>query len=163
MTVAKHIELSDPLQDLGAKLLKYSAHDANQYAGDGTTTTSILTSAIVARGLQVARSGVPLLQIKAGIDLAGRLAKEYIRDRKVPVTRDADLMSVARVATNYDESTAELVKSAILAAGRQGIIQIEEGSLTQNALFVWTIQISEGLSLNRGYAHELFLNPEHPE
>lgn len=136
VTVAKHIELPDALHELGAKLLKNSANEANRYAGDGTTTTSILTTAIVKLGLEAARRGVPLLQLKAGIDLGGRLAKAYILDRKVPVTRDADLMSVARVATNFDEHTSALVKDAVIAAGRQGIIQIEEGRLPENALHV---------------------------
>jgi chaperonin GroEL len=136
VTVAKHIEFRDTLLDLGAKLIKFPAHESNKFAGDGTTTSTILANAIMKHGIEMINRGYHPLAIKRGLDHACNLAIKYIEDRAIPVTREEEIVKLAEVATNYDKHTARIVADAVIKAGKHGVINIEEGSTFENQLHV---------------------------
>jgi len=86
VTVAKHIEFRDTLQDLGGKLIKFSADESNKFAGDGTTTATMLASFILEEGVKACRKGYNPIDLKQGIEIAGRIVEDYLIERSLPIT-----------------------------------------------------------------------------
>lgn len=139
VTVAKHIEFNDTLLDLGARLIKFPAHESNKFAGDGTTTSTILASSILKNGIDMINRGYHPLVIKKGLDYACELAIKYIENKAIPITTEQEIINLAEVATNYDKLTARIVAEAVIRAGKHGVINIEEGSTFENQLHVRSI------------------------
>ncbi len=158
VTVAKEIELSDPMEDVGAKLVKEVASKTNDVAGDGTTTATVLAQAIVREGLRVVAAGANPLAVKRGIDKAVAATVEEIRDMATPVEDKEGIASVGAIAGN-DREIGELIAEAMDKVGKDGVITIEESKGTGT-----TVEIVEGMQFDKGYLSPYFVtDPERME
>jgi chaperonin GroEL len=158
VTVAKEIELADPVEDIGAKLLKEVASKTNDVAGDGTTTATVLAQAIVREGLKVVAAGANPLAVKKGIDLAVSTAVTNIRAIATPVTDKESIASVGAIAGN-DRQIGEYIAEAMDKVGKDGVITIEESKGTGT-----TVEIVEGMQFDKGYLSPYFVtDPERME
>jgi len=158
VTVAKEIELSDPTEDVGAKLVKEVASKTNDVAGDGTTTATVLAQAIVREGLRVVAAGANPLAVKRGIDKAVAATVEEIRNMATPVEDKEGIASVGAIAGN-DREIGELIAEAMDKVGKDGVITIEESKGTGT-----TVEIVEGMQFDKGYLSPYFVtDPERME
>lgn len=158
VTVAKEIELPDPVEDIGAKLVKEVASKTNDVAGDGTTTATVLAQAMVREGLRVVAAGANPLAVKKGIDKAVSTAVERIRELSTPVTDKESIASVGAIAGN-DREIGEYIAEAMDKVGKDGVITIEESKGTGT-----TVEIVEGMQFDKGYLSPYFVtDPERME
>jgi chaperonin GroEL len=158
VTVAKEIELPDPIEDVGAKLVKEVASKTNDVAGDGTTTATVLAQAIVREGLRVVAAGANPLAVKRGIDKAVSATVEEIRNMATPVEDKEGIASVGAIAGN-DREIGELIAEAMDQVGKDGVITIEESKGTGT-----TVEIVEGMQFDKGYLSPYFVtDPERME
>ncbi len=151
VTVAKEIELSDPVENVGAQLLKEVASKTNDVAGDGTTTATVLAQAIVREGLKVVAAGASPLSVKKGIDKAVAAAVANIRTLATPVTDKESIASVGAIAGN-DREIGEYIAEAMDKVGKDGVITIEESKGTGT-----TVEIVEGMQFDKGYLSPYFV------
>ena len=151
VTVAKEIELSDPAEDVGAKLVKEVASKTNDVAGDGTTTATVLAQAIVREGLKVVAAGASPLAVKKGIDKAVEAVVAEIRSLATPVEDKEAIASVGAIAGN-DREIGELIAEAMDKVGKDGVITIEESKGTGT-----TVEIVEGMQFDKGYLSPYFV------
>ncbi len=158
VTVAKEIELADPMEDVGAKLVKEVASKTNDVAGDGTTTATVLAQAIVREGLRVVAAGASPLAVKRGIDKAVEAVVADIRASATPVEDKEAIASVGAIAGN-DREIGELIAEAMDKVGKDGVITIEESKGTGT-----TVEIVEGMQFDKGYLSPYFVtDPERME
>ena len=158
VTVAKEIELSDPAEDVGAKLVKEVASKTNDVAGDGTTTATVLAQAIVREGLRVVAAGASPLGVKKGIDKAVEAVVAEIRSLATPVDSKESIASVGAIAGN-DREIGDLIAEAMDKVGKDGVITIEESKGTGT-----TVEIVEGMQFDKGYLSPYFVtDPERME
>jgi len=158
VTVAKEIELADPLEDVGAKLVKEVASKTNDVAGDGTTTATVLAQSIVREGLRVVAAGASPLGVKRGIDKAVEAVVADIRASATPVEDKESIASVGAIAGN-DREIGELIAEAMDKVGKDGVITIEESKGTGT-----TVEIVEGMQFDKGYLSPYFVtDPERME
>ena len=151
VTVAKEIELSDPAENVGAKLVKEVASKTNDVAGDGTTTATVLAQAIVREGLRVVAAGASPLGVKKGIDMAVDAVVEQIRSIATPVEDKESIASVGAIAGN-DREIGDLIAEAMDQVGKDGVITIEESKGTGT-----TVEIVEGMQFDKGYLSPYFV------
>lgn len=151
VTVAKEIELADPVEDIGAKLLKEVASKTNDVAGDGTTTATVLAQAIVREGLKVVAAGANPLSVKKGIDKAVAETVTNIRGLATPITDKEGIASVGAIAGN-DREIGEFIAEAMDKVGKDGVITIEESKGTGT-----TVEIVEGMQFDKGYLSPYFV------
>ena len=151
VTVAKEIELSDPAENVGAKLVKEVASKTNDVAGDGTTTATVLAQAIVREGLRVVAAGASPLGVKKGIDMAVEAVVAEIRSIATPVEDKESIASVGAIAGN-DREIGELIAEAMDQVGKDGVITIEESKGTGT-----TVEIVEGMQFDKGYLSPYFV------
>jgi chaperonin GroEL len=158
VTVAKEIELADPIEDIGAKLVKEVASKTNDVAGDGTTTATVLAQAIVREGLKIVAAGANPLDVKKGIDKAVSTAVANIRELATPVTDKESIASVGAIAGN-DREVGDYIAEAMDKVGKDGVITIEESKGTGT-----TVEIVEGMQFDKGYLSPYFVtDPERME
>ena len=158
VTVAKEIELADPVEDVGAKLLKEVASKTNDVAGDGTTTATVLAQAIVREGLRVVAAGANPLAVKKGIDQAVTATVARIRELATPISDKEGIASVGAIAGN-DREIGDLIAEAMDKVGKDGVITIEESKGTGT-----TVEIVEGMQFDKGYLSPYFVtDPERME
>jgi len=158
VTVAKEIELEDPVEDVGAKLVKEVASKTNDVAGDGTTTATVLAQAIVREGLRVVAAGANPLAVKKGIDDAVAATVAKIREMSTPVTDKESIASVGAIAGN-DREIGDYIAEAMDKVGKDGVITIEESKGTGT-----TVEIVEGMQFDKGYLSPYFVtDPERME
>ena len=155
VTVSKEVELEDPFENMGAKLVNEVSSKTSDKAGDGTTTASVLAEAIFSQGLKVIAAGVNPMAVKRGIDKATEVAVEEIRRLSRPVKNTRDITQIATISANNDLSIGEILAEAMEKVGKDGVITLEE-SKTADTL----MEIVEGMQFDKGYLSPYFVtNP----
>src|SRR5690554_2560142 len=153
VSVAKEIELEDRFENMGAQLVKDVASKANDEAGDGTTTATVLAQAIVNEGLKAVAAGMNPMDLKRGIDKATTAIVEQIRELAKPCSDNKAIAQVGTISANADESVGEIIAKAMERVGNEGVIIVEEGSGLENEL-----SVVEGMQFDRGYLSPYFIN-----
>jgi chaperonin GroEL len=155
VTVAKEIELPQPFENMGAKLVNMVASKTGDVAGDGTTTATVLAEAIYTEGLKYVRSGVNPVQIQRGITKAAEAATGAITALAKKVKGREDFKRVATISANGDEHIGELMAEAMEKVGKEGVITVDEGKSTESVL-----EYTEGMQFDKGYLSPYFMtNP----
>ncbi|GED17051.1 chaperonin GroEL [Aneurinibacillus migulanus] len=145
VTIAKEIELEDPLENMGAKLVKEVATKTNDVAGDGTTTATVLAQAMIREGLKNVTSGANPMVIRKGIEKATRVAVEQIKKIAKPVEKKNEIAQVAAISA-ADEEIGHLIAEAMEKVGKDGVITVEESKR-----FLTELETVDGMQFDRGY------------
>lgn len=151
VSVAKEIEHSDPFENMGAKLVLEVANKTNDVAGDGTTTATVLASAIFNEGLKYAATGVSTIELRSGIDKAVENAVAAIEGQSRKVKSKDDKANVATISANNDPETGELLAEAFEKVGNEGVITVEENKGMETIL-----DHVEGMEFDKGYLSPYF-------
>ena len=158
VSVAKEIELEDPYENMGAQLIKEAASKTNDVAGDGTTTSTLLAQAIVARGLKNITAGANPMLMKKGIDKGVVAVVEEVKRMAKPVKGDQEISQVATISSASTDIGAKIAE-ALKMAGRDGVVEVEESKG-----FEMSIDHKEGMEFDKGYASPYFVsNPDKME
>ncbi len=153
VTVAKEIELEDPIENMGAQMVKEVASKTADIAGDGTTTATVLAQAIIAEGLKMVAAGANPMDLKRGIDKAVSIVVENLRSQSQTVGSDSKkIQQVATISANNDETIGKLIAEAFAKVGKEGVITVEEAKGTDT-----TVDIVEGMQFDRGYVSPYFV------
>ncbi len=153
VTVAKEIELEDPIENMGAQMVKEVASKTAEIAGDGTTTATVLAQSIIGEGLKMVAAGANPMDLKRGIDKAVSLIVENLRSQSQSVGNDAKkIQQVATISANNDEAIGKLIAEAFVKVGKEGVITVEEAKGTDT-----TVDIVEGMQFDRGYISPYFV------
>jgi chaperonin GroEL len=153
VTVAKEIELEDPIENMGAQMVKEVASKTAEIAGDGTTTATVLAQAIISEGLKMVAAGANPMDLKRGIDKAVSLIIENLRAQSQTVGNDSKkIQQVATISANNDETIGKLIAEAFAKVGKEGVITVEEAKGTDT-----TVDIVEGMQFDRGYISPYFV------
>ncbi|HET9682717.1 MAG TPA: TCP-1/cpn60 chaperonin family protein, partial [Gemmatimonadaceae bacterium] len=134
VTVAKEIELSDPLENMGAQMVKEVATKTSDNAGDGTTTATVLAQAIFREGLKNVTAGANPMAIKRGIDKAVTAVIEELKRISVPTTGKKEIAQVGSISANNDPTIGNMLADAVEKVGRDGVITVEEGKTAETGL-----------------------------
>jgi chaperonin GroEL len=153
VSVAKEIELADKFENMGAQMVKEVASKANDEAGDGTTTATVLAQAIVTEGLKSVAAGMNPMDLKRGIDKAVIAAVAALKELSVPCADNKAIAQVGTISANSDLEVGELIAEAMEKVGKEGVITVEEGQALQNEL-----EVVEGMQFDRGYLSPYFMN-----
>jgi chaperonin GroEL len=155
VTVSKEIELPQPFENMGAKLVNMVASKTSDVAGDGTTTATVLAEAIYTEGLKYVRTGVNPVQVQRGITKAAEVAAEAITGLSKKVKGREDYKRVATISANGDEHIGDLMADAMEKVGKEGVITVDEGKSTESVL-----EYTEGMQFDKGYLSPYFMtNP----
>jgi chaperonin GroEL len=154
VTVAKEIELGDPFENMGAKLVHEVASKTNDVAGDGTTTATVLAEAIYCEGLRYLANGCNPVLVKSGIDAAveaivADLAKQ---SKKINNTSREEISQVGTISANQDKFIGNLLADAIVKVGKDGVITVEEGKSVET-----TLEVVDGMQFDKGYISPYFI------
>jgi chaperonin GroEL len=152
VSVAKEIELADKFENMGAQMVKEVASKANDEAGDGTTTATVLAQAIVTEGLKSVAAGMNPMDLKRGIDKAVIASVEALKTLSVPCADNKAIAQVGTISANSDIEVGELIAEAMDKVGKEGVITVEEGQALQNEL-----EVVEGMQFDRGYLSPYFM------
>jgi chaperonin GroEL len=153
VSVAKEIELEDKFENMGAQMVKEVASKANDEAGDGTTTATVLAQAIVTEGLKAVAAGMNPMDLKRGIDKAIIVAVKELQALSVPCADSKAIAQVGTISANSDAEVGDLIAEAMDKVGKEGVITVEEGQSLQNEL-----DVVEGMQFDRGYLSPYFMN-----
>lgn len=153
VSVAREIELEDKFQNMGAQMVKEVASKANDAAGDGTTTATVLAQAIVSEGLKAVAAGMNPMDLKRGIDKAVAAAVEQLKTLSVECNDTKAIAQVGTISANSDETVGNIIAEAMEKVGRDGVITVEEGQSLQDEL-----DVVEGMQFDRGYLSPYFIN-----
>jgi len=158
VTVAKEIELKDPLENMGAQMVREVASKTSDIAGDGTTTATILAQAIFREGVKSVAAGANPMALKRGIDKAVEVAIEEVKKMSKPVSGDM-IAQVGTISANSDHTIGETIANAMKKVGKDGVITVEESKTMLTEL-----QTVEGMQFDRGYLSPYFVtDPERME
>ncbi|WP_185857809.1 chaperonin GroEL [Blattabacterium cuenoti] len=153
VTVAKEIELEDPIENLGAQMVKEVASKTNDVAGDGTTTATVLAQAIVREGLKNVAAGANPMDLKRGIDKALEVVVLDLKRQSREVGGNTEkIKQVASISANNDEKTGALIADAFEKVGKEGVITVEEAKGTDTS-----VDVVEGMQFDRGYQSPYFV------
>ena len=152
VSVAKEIELSDKFENMGAQMVKEVAQQANDVAGDGTTTATVLAQSIVSEGLKSVAAGMNPMDLKRGIDKAVAAAVIEIKAMATPCEDIKSVQQVGTISANSDSSVGEIIAVAMDKVGKEGVITVEEGNGLENEL-----DVVEGMQFDRGYLSPYFI------
>jgi chaperonin GroEL len=153
VTVAKEIELNDPLENMGAQMVKEVASKTNDLAGDGTTTATVLAQAIVKEGLKNVAAGANPMDLKRGIDKAVEaIVADLSKQAKVVGSDSEKIKQIASISANNDEVIGELIATAFGKVGKEGVITVEEAKGTDTY-----VDVVEGMQFDRGYLSPYFI------
>ena len=153
VSVAKEIELKDAFENMGAQLVKEVASKANDAAGDGTTTATVLAQAIVNEGLKAVAAGMNPMDLKRGIDKATTAIVAELKNLAKPCADSKAIAQVGTISANSDSSIGKIIAEAMEKVGKEGVITVEEGSGLENEL-----SVVEGMQFDRGYLSPYFIN-----
>lgn len=153
VSVAKEIELEDKFENMGAQMVKEVASKANDEAGDGTTTATVLAQAIVTEGLKSVAAGMNPMDLKRGIDKAVTAAVEELKKISQPCADSKAIAQVGTISANSDSTIGEIIAKAMDKVGQEGVITVEEGQGLQDEL-----DVVEGMQFDRGYLSPYFMN-----
>jgi len=154
VTIAKEIELSDPFENLGAKLMQQVASKTKDTAGDGTTTATVLAQAMVREGLRNVAAGSNPVELRRGMELAVGRAVEGIANRSTPVQGEA-IRQVATVSAGNDEEVGRMIAEAMDRVSTDGVITVEESKSLATE-----VEITEGMAFDRGYSSPYFITDQ---
>ena len=153
VTVAKEIELKDPVENMGAQMLKEVASKTADAAGDGTTTATVLAQAIVTAGLKNVAAGANPMDLKRGIDIAVLAVVENLKKQSQKVGDDnKKIEQVATISANNDNTIGKLIAEAMKRVKKEGVITVEEAKGTET-----TVEVVEGMQFDRGYISAYFV------
>jgi chaperonin GroEL len=153
VTIAKDIDLADPLENMGAQLVKEVASKTNDIAGDGTTTATILAQAIIQEGLRNVTAGANPMALKRGISVATDQVVEYLLKNAISIKTDKKaIANVAAISGNNDPEIGENIAAAMDAVGKDGVITVEESKTAETK-----IELVEGMQFDRGYISPYFV------
>ena len=153
VTVAKEIELVDPIEDMGAQMVKEVASKTNDQAGDGTTTATVLAQSIVKEGLKNVAAGANPMDLKRGIDKAVDAVVAHLNKQSKKVGDSSEkIKQVAAISSNNDEAIGELIATAFEKVGKEGVITVEEAKGTDTF-----VDVVEGMQFDRGYLSPYFV------
>jgi len=153
VTVAKEIELEDPIENMGAQMVKEVASKTADIAGDGTTTATVLAQSIISEGLKNVAAGANPMDLKRGIDKAVIAVVEHLKKQSVAVgDNNSKIQQVASISANNDESIGALIAQAMTKVGKEGVITVEEAKGTDT-----TVDVVEGMQFDRGYVSPYFV------
>ena len=153
VSVAKEIELENPLENMGAQMVKEVASRTNDLAGDGTTTATVLAQAIVKEGLKNVAAGANPMDLKRGIDKAVAAIVEDLNKQAKKVGDSSEkIKQIASISSNNDEVVGDLIAKAFGKVGKEGVITVEEAKGTDT-----TVDVVEGMQFDRGYLSPYFV------
>nr|QCI08468.1 60-kDa chaperonin [Spermothamnion repens] len=152
VTIAKEIELKDPIENTGVSLIRQAASKTNDVAGDGTTTATVLAHSIVKQGLKNVVAGSNPVVLRKGIEKAVKFVISKISEYSRPVNDEKDIMQVASISAGNDFEIGNIITNAIKAVGKEGIISLEEGQSTNTEL-----EIKEGMKFDKGFISPYFV------
>jgi chaperonin GroEL len=159
VTVAKEIELSDPIENMGAQMVKEVATKTSDLAGDGTTTATVLAQAIFREGLKNVTAGANPMAIKRGIDKAVEQVIAELKSISTPTKGKKEIAQVGTISANNDEEIGNLIADAMEKVGKDGVITVEEARGLET-----TLDTVEGMQFDRGYLSPYFVtDPERME
>jgi chaperonin GroEL len=159
VTVAKEIELSDALENMGAQMVKEVATKTSDLAGDGTTTATVLAQAIFREGLKNVTAGVNPMALKRGIDAGVAAVVEELKKMSVPTKGKKEIAQVGAISANNDKEIGDLIAEAMEKVGKDGVITVEEAKGLET-----TLETVEGMQFDRGYLSPYFVtDPEKME
>ncbi len=151
VSIAKEIELEDPVQNIGAELVKEVAKKTDDVAGDGTTTATVLACAMVTEGLRNVAAGANPMSLKKGIEAATVVAVEAIKDMAVPVEDKKQIAQVAAISA-ADQTIGSLIADAIDKVGKDGVVTVDESNT-----FGMDLEFTEGMRFDKGYISPYFV------
>src|SRR5919206_253150 len=160
VTVAKEIDLKDPLENMGAQMVREVASKTSDIAGDGTTTATILAQAIYREGVKSVAAGANPMAVKRGIDKAVAVATEEVKKLAQPVYQSREkIAQVGTISANSDKHIGEIIAEAMDKVGKDGVITVEESRTMETSL-----DVVEGMQFDRGYLSPYFVtDPERME
>lgn len=153
VSVAREIFLKDPIENLGAQMVKQVASNVAQEAGDGTTTATVLAQAILNRGIKLIESGYDPMAIKRGMDAAAELIKKKLADSTIKVESVDQIKHVATISANGDQKIGEIIADAMKEVGFDGVVTIEDSKTHETYM-----ELVEGMQFDSGYMSPYFIN-----
>src|SRR5205807_504327 len=159
VTVAKEIELEDPIENMGAQMVKEVATKTSDLAGDGTTTATVLAQAIFREGLKSVTAGSNPMSLKRGIERAVESVVEELKKISVPTAGRKEIAQVGAISANNDKEIGNLIAEAMEKVGKDGVITVEEAKGLET-----TLETVDGMQFDRGYLSPYFItDPEKME
>ena len=155
VTVAKFVELEDPFENVGAQIVKQAAEQSASKAGDGTTTATVLTRAMLQRAQKYLTAGVSPIEIKRGMDKASDAIVERLKEVAIPIRSEEDIRHIATISANNDKAIGKLIATAVDSAGKDGSVLVEEARSLKTSL-----DMIEGFRFDSGYLSSTFINNE---
>jgi len=152
VTIAKEMELKDPVENLGAQMIRQAAERTGDAVGDGTSTSTILAHAIFADGVRNVVAGASAVDLKKGLDRGARAAVEALTRLSRPVKSRLEKAQIATISAHNDQSIGDMVADAMEKVGNEGVITVEESKTTETQL-----EVVEGLQFDRGYLSPYFI------
>lgn len=152
VSVAKEVNLKDPVENLGAQVVKEVAMKTAKIAGDGTTTATVLAQTILNEGLKHADAGANIIEVKRGMDKATSQVVEYLKQLSYDVVNNDQIRMVATTSANNDTTIGSIIATAMDSVGKNGVITVDESKTSET-----TLEVVEGLQFDRGYVSPYFV------
>ena len=153
VTVSKEVELEDPFENMGAKLVNEVASKTSDVAGDGTTTATVLARAILKDGIRSVTRGANSMAVRRGIEKAVDAAVEHLKSMAKPVSKKDEIAQVGAISANSDMEIGNLLADAMEKVGKDGVITVEEGKQIET-----TLELVEGMQFDKGFISPYFIN-----
>jgi chaperonin GroEL len=153
VSVAREVFLKDPMENLGAQMVKQVASNVAMEAGDGTTTATVLAQSILNKGIKLIESGYDPMDLKRGIDAATELIKDYLESIAIKVDNIEQIRNVATISANGDSTIGNIIADAMEIVGFDGVITIEDSKTHETSM-----QVVEGMQFGSGYLSPYFIN-----